>query len=536
MANRLYIGARYIPLPFNNPDGSYNWLPGVAYEGLTIVIYDHRSYISKKPVPAISTPPSEDPDHWVDAYLFNADVAEALLSIDELQETKADKDGVYESLWAGELISKNRQTDNTPYLLRETGGDLKRIAPLCYPVLVGASVAENQLIRYPTSGTTFGGVTFTVNNNVIELSGTASASWINCFGSHTTKANHVYLIVTTKIADPNNTNIRIGSLNSYINTTIGTSKMFKPSGSVYDDLGLESYGGPGTDLSGIKFSVNIIDLTQKFGSAIADYAYTLEQATAGSGIAWLRSYGLITDEYKPYNTGTIESVEATAKVIKDENNENAVTYPLGSDVLRGIFKLDANNRLYADGDRKTADGTITRRYPMVDLGTLTWNYVGGGGAHARFTAALNVKQGSAIITSGKLTPTNDYNVVYNHTTDNTIIVHPVASQLEAYSSAYTIGTDFATYLSGCMMVYEAATPTTEISTPFTSPQIVYPDGTEEFVTENNVPVGHETEYPYDLIGLVENLINVPDVPSTDGTYKLQAVRTSSGVTYDWVTD
>ena len=39
------------------------------------------------------------------------------------------------------------------------------------------------------------------------------------------------------------------------------------------------------------------------------------------------------------------------------------TYPLDSTkTFRGIFKLDASNNLYADGDRYLPDGTVERRY------------------------------------------------------------------------------------------------------------------------------------------------------------------------------
>lgn len=53
---------------------------------------------------------------------------------------------------------------------------------------------------------------------------------------------------------------------------------------------------------------NVRDLTLKFGTDIADYAYQLEQTTAGSGIAWLKSQGFLTEDYIPYNEGEIKSV------------------------------------------------------------------------------------------------------------------------------------------------------------------------------------------------------------------------------------
>ena len=55
-----------------------------------------------------------------------------------------------------------------------------------------------------------------------------------------------------------------------------------------------------------------LDLTAMFGSAIADYVYTLEQATAGSGVAWLQSYGFLTKDYYTTNAGTLISVNPSA--------------------------------------------------------------------------------------------------------------------------------------------------------------------------------------------------------------------------------
>jgi hypothetical protein len=49
-------------------------------------------------------------------------------------------------------------------------------------------------------------------------------------------------------------------------------------------------------------------------------------------------------------------------------------------------------------------------------------------------------------------------------------------------------------MSGVMLVYELATPTTETATSYASPQAVIPQGTEEYVTTGIVPVGHETTY------------------------------------------
>lgn len=56
--------------------------------------------------------------------------------------------------------------------------------------------------------------------------------------------------------------------------------------------------------------IQVIDLTQMFGSTIADYIYRLEQATAGAGVAWFRK--LFPADYYPYDAGTLKSVEGVS--------------------------------------------------------------------------------------------------------------------------------------------------------------------------------------------------------------------------------
>lgn len=51
MAVRQYVGARYVPKFFENPNGSAEWVKETTYEPLTIVTYLGNSYTSKKPVP-----------------------------------------------------------------------------------------------------------------------------------------------------------------------------------------------------------------------------------------------------------------------------------------------------------------------------------------------------------------------------------------------------------------------------------------------------------------------------------------------------
>lgn len=66
MANKQYIGARYVPLI----DGEYN--AEKSYEPLTVVIYNTNSYTSKKFVPAGVAP--SNTDYWVMTGNYNAGI------------------------------------------------------------------------------------------------------------------------------------------------------------------------------------------------------------------------------------------------------------------------------------------------------------------------------------------------------------------------------------------------------------------------------------------------------------------------------
>ena len=70
MSTRQYIGARYVPKFFENPNGSAEWIKEKTYEALTIVTYLGDSYTSRKNVP-INIDISNT-DYWVLTGNFNA--------------------------------------------------------------------------------------------------------------------------------------------------------------------------------------------------------------------------------------------------------------------------------------------------------------------------------------------------------------------------------------------------------------------------------------------------------------------------------
>ena len=383
----------------------------------------------------------------------------------------------------------------------------------------------------------------------------------------------------------------------------------------------------------------LIDLTTLFGSTIADYIYSLEQATAGAGVAWVKQY-IDLDTYHAYSAPTIKSVEGleshnmTGKNLFDfslrtsnkylsttdgsevaqngyyitpyirvwanvpvcipfsgsarrwfydlgknpktylnnsssqvftpqedgyirvtvsSTNSNATeyqvefgstptayepyekhSYPLDSSLtLRGIPKLDANNQLYFDGDEYESDGSVNRRYGVVDLGSLTGGW-SPNGIDGVYKAISGKKVGSNNIMSDKLV------VVAQGTSSN---IMPDMS-VKTYSSTNEIAVKMAgitsanamTMLSGVMLVYELATPTTESAQPYEELQIVNDFGTEEFVSGNEVPVGNVTFYPISIRKQVENIAGIPAPPTTNGNYKLKLTVTDGKPVFTWVSE
>jgi len=406
----------------------------------------------------------------------------------------------------------------------------------------------------------------------------------------------------------------------------------------------------GSTVTGLTSGSDMVcDLTQMFGTTIADYIYSLEQATAGAGVAFFRK--LFSEDYYAYDAGTmrhVSGVSAKETVGKNliqkftnrtgsgitltVNNDGAVkasgtatatatfgvdftgiggnivlsgcpsgggassyqlwiydsttgastgiadtgngatgtldeshtyqlrlryasgyaanqtfypmirrvgasdiykpytkhSYPLDSSLtLRGIPKLDNNNQLYFDGDTYESDGTVTRRYGIVDLGTLNWTYHAPTSTlpYGYFDYILysmkNFSNASEVanIFCGNYRAVTSAQVAKNGY-DKTIAVG--GQTIFIADSGYTTAASFKSAMSGVYLVYELATPTTETAEPYTNPQICDPYGTEEFISTSLVPVGHYTKYPENLRAKLENLDLSMIAPIETGTTASQA--------------
>ena len=632
----------------------------------------HRAWVTTSPGDAWEIANKEDLDATQDALDAEVTAREELETAIEEEivpeiEKKADADGTYPDLYAGNLTSTRKQTDTVPYLMRKTGGDLSRVGEREDDTLVGATVNVNQLVLNGNFQSTENWdvysserSTISAGNNILTqtFSGEPTNSpflyavrQTNVFKNATHK--HLFICEVTPSFSTNfviefggsakiRSTVITGNTN-WVLCGIGDVATYNNALLIYPNSGTS-----GVDIAGqtVQYkNAQIIDLTAYFGSTIADYLYSLETATAGAGVAKLKEWGFFTEEYIPYNAGTLESVEARSHVMRgfnqwdeewelgsiDNNGQNvayagnmrsknyirvlpntqyfaipklrivaywydgdkkyismspasdtAITsppnaqymrfrttdayggaynndicinlsnpdrngeyepyheysYDLGTDTLRGLFKLDSNNNLYADGDTKTSDGTVTRRYGIT---VVTGDSdISAGSSGMPFKVYTSGKKSTAAFTSEPNGICDKLTGVKQSSTWGVPFTFSFAMNQDymyfKLSDSITTIDDAKTYLASnpITLVYELATPTTEQSTPFTNPQICDPDGTEEYVTNNGIPVGHETEYDYDIKGLAEGLIDVPDVPSSNGTYVLKATRSASGISYEWI--
>lgn len=138
----------------------------------------------------------------------------------------------------------------------------------------GKTVAWNQCAKVTSRSVANNGITWTVDNGVITLSGTLERDYFNWdpTGSEMTVIDHVYLFGKHIIANPANISFYYGQLNRNsfkgLNTSTDTAaiaKMTKEQAASGNGHGLG--GAPvDADLTGIKLQVFDIDLTRLFGS------------------------------------------------------------------------------------------------------------------------------------------------------------------------------------------------------------------------------------------------------------------------------
>ena len=433
-------------------------------------------------------------------------------------------------------------TDTEPYVLRQGKGDLVDME------IVGASVAWNQLVQNGNFADTSNWNTatlsgFAVSNN--EATFTATARWGRIEQTLDFDDSHV-VFAKASLKGTTKHYLDIGGITKYLTVANTYQDVFlvKKGGLNHKKISIGDGSASDFEACYVK-NVVFIDLTASLGTTIADYIYSLEQNNAGDGVAWFRQY--FPEEYYAYDAGSIQSVCAGARKVYDADNNLVATYPLDSSKeLRGLFQL-VNGKLKAYGDVYANGGSITRKYGIVDLGTLTYTYDSGNTrfGSANFSAlaklpSLNSQVANIICPNYVAVGASSTSSV-----DKSIGIS-TGGKLLIHDSAYTDPAIFKAALSGIYLVYEKATPTTESADPYQNPQRAYADGTEEFIDygvsqssrDVAIPCGHNSTYTAnDVVQPIADYVdNIPIMckETTPGTYTLTATVDANGnVTYAW---
>lgn len=177
-----------------------------------------------------------------------------------------------------------------------------------YYSLVGGTVAWNQKVQTTDFvSVTYGGITGTNNGDGTYTVNGRARDLFGVYRNYELTANHVYFAMGC----PQGGNPYTYRLAFASKTDIGSGLIYKSEYGGNETLAIRISNG--TEVNNLVFRPQLIDLTLMFANnpAIANYVYTLEQSEAGSGIAWLKSYGFFTKDYYPYNAGELISVNTS---------------------------------------------------------------------------------------------------------------------------------------------------------------------------------------------------------------------------------
>ena len=406
-----------------------------------------------------------------------------------------------------------------PYIKRNVVGTATRIGNRLYDKLVGGTVAWNQLfdvsnvvdnLQWASETVTSLGdnkysITFSANETTRQFLFVYLAKAHKAIIGHKYFCNINYKITNGSLGGDEN-RIRFQNGNDIYQTVLSGANINPVIFSANDTFDFNRFAIFNTLNSNITSDTKIelqpilIDLTQMFGSTIADYIYSLEQTTAGAGVAWFKN--LFPNDYYAYNAGELMSVKATAHVMKNASNQVIGNYALDSNlVLNGLFKLDANNKLYADGDIYESSGAVTRKYTLIDLGSLSYTRSSYGSIVERFRFSAVMpndykKPSTTAERQNFITPKfvcSNAPISAAIDEDNTICGYDNDEKIYIRCDSYTDTESFKTAMSGIYLLYPI-TPTTEQASPFTNPQVCDENGTEEYTDSRTIPipVGHET--------------------------------------------
>ena len=241
-------------------------------------------------------------------------------------------------------------SDSTPYSQRVNADKDKSFINK----LIGASFAINQLVKNgnfaSTSNWTTSGATLTVSGKVASI--VTSNNYGSIYQALNMQSGHKYLISVDIKATTANQSVRVLLADNNTENPIYLKANSTTSYVTYQGVVTSSttkylfIGSNGTQTTVNARNAFFIDLTQMFGSAIADRIYAMEQATEGSGVAWIKSFGFFNNTYYSTDEGSIQSVKPSAYKTTGFNKVRDFTAVGATTQFQAVLYADCNLRPY----------------------------------------------------------------------------------------------------------------------------------------------------------------------------------------------
>lgn len=270
----------------------------------------------------------------------------------EIQNVLADIEAVQDGTpWQSSLMQVPYIFQRTPQLGHDYNSEIVN-------AIVGGTVAWNQLVQNgdfaDTSGWSTSRCSLSVSNNEAIVTMSDSRTAYISRPIQINPSHKYYLAVYLKGESGRTPFIQVGNSSKIIEISGSYSQfsaILTPTSSdtnLYIGCDRPQVG----DTLYIK-NVMVIDLTALFGSStIADYLYSLEQTTAGSGIAKLKDWGFDIDSYHAYDAGSLESVNTSEHRTSGFNALNP-----DADKIKGDYNLAVGAVLPSTSPTASTSGT-----------------------------------------------------------------------------------------------------------------------------------------------------------------------------------
>lgn len=494
----------------------------------------------------------------------------------EIGEIEGIKEGTEVVGTADNLLSDSYTVSQEPYLLKPSLG--ARIED----TLVGGTVVWNQQLRgFNSWGASYSGDSVSVSSGIATITASRQYGGAKQGRNDDVISGHKYLVGFSIKPTTANTGFRLHPASL---TGIGISVVIttNTAGVWNEKYIIGNCGATGTPtwiLQDTRSSgwdavqtkdVMLIDLTAWFNPTIADYIYSVEQATEGAGVELVKKWAGIKG-YIPYDAGSLKSVSNVSehKMVGfnqwDEQWEEGNIDSTTGQNTSVTGRIRSKNYIpVLEGARYYFKGSdsIGLRYYDVNKNFISYDTVmnqtrviPNGVAYLRFICLNTTTYNNDICINlsseknGQYEPykTRSYTLDSSLTlrgitklVNNELVydgdIYPPSGEVQrnwaerAYQNGDTSnGTTMIT--DGTRTVYKLNSPTTETADPYAPLQTIYDGGTEEYVTDS-IPVGHNTKVHEDLKKKIEG---IPPLPTANGSYHLKATVSNGTVTYTWST-